>query len=398
MVARSGCGTSAAATAAVAAAAALGIFSLLLAGCRMPPFDEDLSLAVHTMSQLDHAYTIGPVEVCDIDPESEFLFMPGKFQNTSATGKVIDDGLVVETRREETIYVHVSEEPGEDYYVIEENANNPLWRFYPRPPGDRTEVFSRYVETVVAASGSDNIYALSVYPDRQFSGDSIFTDQYDAGTADFNTGGTYPYAYDATGWFGANETYIGASVYPAPTAGDDLFVMLTYDDVAGQFHEYEEPVNQDGLVNIPTQFNTVPIGAVDPPETVFYYHHPPSGRSYMSYSAGGSFENWIFDAPAGATEYTPLDVSGRIVRVLSTGELLVRRDRTMSLYGPTGEGRGSFAVGDLRLAFEYYNGEKSRYETVFTYIYFENRETGDCDTTAYARVYTIPTSKLDTLD
>jgi hypothetical protein len=393
MVVRSGAGV-----AAVATAAALGILSLLLAGCRMPPFDEDLSLAVHTMSQLDHAYTIGPVEVCDLDSESELLFMPGKFQNGS-TGKVIDDGLVVETRREETIYVHVSEEPGEDYYVIEENANNPLSRFSPRPPGDRTEVFSRYVETVVETSGSGNVYALSVYPERQFSGDSIFTDQYEAATADFNTVLAYPYAYDSTGWFGANEGYIGAGVYPAPTAVDDLFLMLTYDDLAGEFYEYAEPVDQDGLVNIPpTPFNSVPIGAVDPPETVFYYHHPPSRRSYMSYSAGGGFKNWILDAPAGATEFTPLDVSGRIARVLSTGELLVRRKRTMSLYGPTGESRGSFAVGDLRLAFEYYNGDKSRYETVFTYIYFENRETGDCDTTAYARVYTIPTAKLDTLD
>mgnify|MGYP006278186095 CR=1 FL=1 len=393
MVARSGAGVAAATT-----AATLTVLSLLLAGCRMPPFDEDLSLAVRMMSQLDHAYTIGPVEVCDLDPESQFLFMPGKFQNTPPTGKVIDDGLVVETRREETVYVHVSEEPGEDYYVIEENANNPLWRFYPRPPGDRTEVFSRYVETVVETSGSGNVYALSVYPDRQFSGDSVFTDQYDAAAADFNTGASYPDAHDSTGWFGPNETYIGASVYPELTAGDDLFVMLTYDAVAGQFYEYREPVSQDGLVNTPGQFNTGPIGAVEPPETVFYYHHPPSGRSYMSYSAGGSFENWIFDAPAGATEFTPLDVSGRIARVLSTGELLVRRERTMSLYGPTGESRGSFAVGDLRLAFEYYNGDKSRYETVFTYIYFEPRETGECDTTAYARVYTIPTSKLDTLD
>ncbi|NBF41412.1 MAG: hypothetical protein GVY14_13450 [Spirochaetes bacterium] len=393
MVARSAAGAAAAAV-----AAALTVLALLLAGCRMPLFDEDLSLAVHTMSQLDHAYTIGPVEVCDLDPESQFLFIPGKFQNTSLTGKVIDDGMVVETRREETVYVHVTEAPGEDYYVIEENANNPLWRFYPRPPGDPGDVFSRYVETVVETSGSGNIYILGVYPDRRFSGDSIFTDQYEAATADFNTGGTYPFAYDTGGWFGANEAYIGAGVYPAPTAADDLFLMLTYDDTAGEFYEYAEPVSQDGLVNIPAQFNTVPIGSVEPPETVFYYHHPPSGRSYMSYAAGSSFKNWVFDAPAGATEFTPLDVSGRIARVLSTGELLVRRKRTMSLYGPTGEGRGSFPVGDLRLAFEYYNGDKSRHETVFTYIYFENRETGDCDTTAYARVYTIPTSKLHTLD
>ncbi len=363
----------------------------------MPPFDEDLSLAVRTMSQLDLAYTIGPVAVCDLDRDAEFLFMPGKFENASSTGKKIDDGIVVETRRDETIYVHVSEEPGDDHYVIEENADNPLWRYYPRPPGDRSEVFSRYVETVVETSGTDNVYVLSVYPFRQFDGNSIFTDQYDAAAADFNTGGAWPDVHDTTGWF-ATEEYLGASVYPLTSPTEDSFVVLTYDELAGEFYEYKEPADQDGLTNIPSQFNIVPLGAVDPPETVFYYHHPPSGRSYMSYAAGGSFKNWIYDAPAGATEFTPLNVSGRIVRVLSTGELLVRRSRTMSLYGPTGEGRGSFAIGDLRLAFEYYNGDKSRYETVFTYIYFEDRETGDCDTTAYARVYTIPTSKLDTLD
>ncbi|MFO7782865.1 MAG: hypothetical protein R6W94_14710 [Spirochaetia bacterium] len=394
MVARSGAGVAAAAI-----AAALTVLSLLLAGCRMPPFDEDLSLAVRTMSQLDHAYTIGPVEVCDLNEESTFFFMPGKFQNVSVTGKVIDDGVVVETQREDTVYVHVSEEPGEDYYVIEGNANNPLWRFYPRTPGDRTEVFSRYVETVVETSGSGNVYVLSVYPDRQFGDDSIFTDQYDAVAADFNTGGSYPAAYNTSGWFVADETYIGASVYPEPTAGYDWFHMLVYDDSLNTLTEYAEQVDESDIGSVANVVRpSYPAPPVSLPETVFYYHHPPSGRSYMSYSAGGSFKNWMFDAPAGATEFTPLDVSGRIVRVLSTGELLVRRERSMSLYGPTGEGRGSFALGDLRLAFEYYNGDKSRYETVFTYIYFENRETGDCDTTAYARVYTIPTSKLDTLD
>ncbi|MFP4567024.1 MAG: hypothetical protein ACLFNX_11035 [Spirochaetaceae bacterium] len=364
----------------------------------MPPFDEDLSLAARTMSQLDLAYTIGPVEVCYIDPESEFLFMPGKFENASSTGKEIGDGLVIETRREETIYLHVSEEPGEDYYVIEENTDNPLSRFYPRPPGDRTETFSRYVETVVETGGTANAYVLSVYPYGQFDGDSVFTDQYDAAAADFNTGGSWPDVHDTTVWFGSEEAYLGASVYALASATEDSFVVLTYDESDGEFSEYEEPVDQDGLANTPTEFNTLPLGAVDPPETVFYHHHPPSGRSYMSYSAGGSFENWIYDAPEGATEFTPLDVSGRIVRVLSTGELLVRRDRSMSIYGPTGEGRGSFAMGDLRLAFEYYNGDTSRYETVFTHIYFEDRETGDCDTTAYARIYTIPTSELDTLE
>ena len=388
-----------AAAAAAGAAALLSALSVLPAGCRMPPFDEDLSLAVHTMSQLDLAYKIGPVAVCDLDPESEFLFMPGKFQDASLTGKVIDDGLVVETNREGTIYIHVSEEPDEDYYVIEENPNNPLQRFYPRPPGDRRDQFSRYVETVVETSGTGDAFVLGVYPYRQFDGDSIFVDEYNAGAADFNTTTGWPVTNDTSTELGVNEAYLGTGVYPTPAAGGDLFVMLSYDDLTAELKEYGVSVDELGIPSISAGlFRTTPVGAVDPPETVFYYHHPPSGRSYMSYSAGGGFENWVFDAPAGATEFTPLDVSGRIVRVLSTGELLVRRERTMSLYGPTGEGRGSFPMGDLRLAFEYYNGDKSRYETVFTYIYFEDRETGDCDTTAYARVYTIPTSKLDTLD
>jgi len=389
-----------AAAAAAAAAALLSALSILPAGCRMPPFDEDLSLAVHTMSQLDLAYTIGPVAVCDLDPESEFLFMPGKFQDASLTGKAIDDGLVVETNREGTIYIHVSEEPDEGYYVIEENPNNPLQRFYPRPPGDRRDQFSRYVETVVETSGSGNIYVLAAYPYLQYVEDNIFTDQYESVQRDFNYDAGWPAVFErADIELSTAELYKGVSIFPAPVAGYDWFHMLVYDDSGSTFTEYFEQLDELGISAVANLVRpSYPAPAVSLPETVFYYHHPPSGRSYMSYSAGGGFENWVFDAPAGATEFTPLDVSGRIVRVLSTGELLVRRERTMSVYGPTGEGRGSFAMGDLRLAFEYYNGEKLRHETVFTYVYFEDRETGDCDTTAYARVYTIPTSKLDTLD
>lgn len=374
----------------VAALVAGGLFT-----CRMPPFDEDLSLAVTTIKQLDLAYEIGPVEVCDLNEESTFLFMPGKFP--AGTGKAIDDGLFVESQGDTTVVGHVSPDPGGgNYLVVETNANNPLFRFYPRLGEGE---FDRYAESVVETSGGGNLYVLQAYPDIPAGDVSLFFDQYDSAAREFNTAALFPIEFDmeqelrTLSGLGGLE-WLGMTVHPDASATQDRIAFLGVDPGTSTLYEALGDINELGPSGVATLGNSPFTGAL--PETVYY--SSDGLRSYMSYSDGSGYSNWILDRPGGGTEFAELDVNGRIERVLSTGELFVRTGKRAAIYGPTGGRRASFALGDLEFAFEYYDGNAGRYEMVFTHLYFEPRETGDCDTTAWARVYTIPTSKLDELE
>jgi hypothetical protein len=364
----------------------------------MPPFDEDLSLAVRTIRQLDLAYEIGPVEVCDLEEDSTFLFMPGKFP--AGAGKRIDDGVFVETQFDTTVIGHVSPDPdGGDYFVVETNADNPLARFYPRLGEGE---FDRYVESVVETSASGNLYILQAYPDIPAGNTSVYIEQYNTAARDFNTTAGFPVPYDAEEdlqiSIDPNLEWLGLAVYPELSATQNRLAVLGFDRGTGTLVEAATAVNETGILGaLGTVGNSV--FSENLPETVFFHTDPAgSGRSYMSYPDGNGYANWIIDRPAGASAFTELDVAGRIERALSTGELFVRSGKSASIYGPTGGRRTSFPMGDLKLAFEYYDGEDGRYEVVFTHLYFEPRETGDCDTTAWVRVYTLPTSKIDTLE
>lgn len=375
----------------------LALFALATTTCRMPPFDEDLSLAVRTIRQLDLAYEIGPVEVCDLDEDSTFFFMPGKFP--AGAGKRIDDGVFVETRFDTTVIGHVSPDPdGGDFFVVETNPNNPLSRFYPRL-GEGA--FDRYVESVVETSASGNLYILQAYPDIPAGNTSVYVDQYNTAARDFNTTAGFPVGYDAEEdlrvSIDPDLEWLGFAVYPEASNSQNRLAVLGFDRGAGTLVEAATSVNEGGPGVLGIVGNSVFSESL--PETVSFHTDPTgSGRSYMSYPDGNGYANWIIDRPGGASAFTELNVAGRIERVLSTGELFIRRDKEASIYGPTGSRRTSFPMGDLNLAFEYYDGEDDRHEVVFTHLYFEPRETGDCDTTAWVRVYTLPTGKIDRLE
>jgi hypothetical protein len=358
-------------------AAMLGVLFL---GCRLPPFDEGLSLAMITAAKLEPVVKIGPIQAWHGDFEgTDSYFLPFKDTPASRNGFVLSasayylrvrylDGnggsFLGEVRFEgpaadpnRKTYTAVPLKGGEYLSLAlfdpTNSANNSLVLVYVSPPNVTNTVANLYGTFIPDfSSGLDRIAGVHLSP-------------IDATTERFN----FFAVLNTAGHFGEVEAD----------------VVLTNDGGIGTISL--DPLRQDmALPSLPK------LGS-----GAFYYHRPVTpNTSYLScYDAStGDFRNFAWDDTLRLREMTGM--KGRIDALLSSGELLSLAHGSCYVYDAGGGFKYSFPMGGLHFCFEGYDaaGVARLYFSLLYWIY--GYQSGSDK--LYIEIYSLPTAKLGTLN
>lgn len=363
----------------------LAALALLLAGCALPPYDEDIALAAKTTPKLRLEHTIGPLYVwLDEWPDStEFYFLPSRRDPVAGGGFFViaaDYGLRVH-------YL--------DAYAAGFGAD------WGAPLDDQPATANRLLLEPIKSSDSNHWLSLLRYcPTNDYRDSDLYLIQATDPTFINTPGVPIPNLTNLlASWGYPPSVAVGSSIYPLDSASPDRDIqfLLCRDLATGDFFELEcETSTSNGmnLVAAGSYFN-LPL-LPDSLRNAFYHRNPLSGRSYLSYYSTSARAyrsySWLTNAGDELKELT--DIEDRIDALLTTGELLSFDSGACTVYSASGVKQFRFPLGGLRFCYERHDGAEYRLYFSQAYLYYGRNDKSD---QLYLKVYSLPTADLDSL-
>ncbi|UCF98879.1 MAG: hypothetical protein JSV89_04900 [Spirochaetaceae bacterium] len=351
---------------------------IVLSSCYIPPFREELSLALPVTKKMEGAVVVGPLDRRPWDFQGrEIVFYPSKDALRIQTNEFIR-GFIVATddRSARLMFVDHGLTVDDDYYIGSDNT------FPLENPDDKAFVF----RAVTLKDDNDNdsteflgiIAFNNVIKMREYL---IFDQSLSVITGiDLNVG----------------VLMLGAGFFPdsAPTA--DRFYSISI-DAAGLYIEEE----YDADSGLPSGWNRSPSALPGLPEDMtncFYSLLPapisPTNRAYLSVYDGARRQYRNFSWDDGLQLQILADMDRRIDLVLSNDWLFSKDGNKGYVYNGDGELLNSFVMGGLTLVYEMYDGVRNR--VVFTIPVWAPVSTGDrnWEDKLYFLIYWIPIEQL----
>jgi len=350
-----------------------------------PPFNADLSLAAINLPRLTYQSVVNTgIRISQGSPTYDAVFMPVKA--SLGTLSTIDPsrGFIQLTSSNDVSLMYVQPDGNGGYVRVPDPAtsgpvgigtllgkdpNYPSFEMRTVPVGAYAGVFS--YNSLQPANDSALIYWQDfpghLAPASMVNFSSLFSAIMSA------------------------PVVIGAQYVPSSAIGGDSMYLLVRDGASGSLHEVGlVTVNFAGFSGVtdtngayPLSFSLMFAGV----NRCQYYHDAAAGVSYASFSAGGAWQCWRWEA-YGVNVRQITGINCRIDALLATGELLSTQDGVGRLFDPQGNLLTSFPFGALRYSMEaYVNG---------TATVFLSRSVVTSGTLSL-ELYSIPTSRLKSL-
>jgi hypothetical protein len=360
--------------------AALGL-AALAAGCGLPPYNEELSLAQVTRAKLGTPVNrIGPVyaQLEEGGPDTKFYFLPDRDDPANSGGFLVAEtsyGLRAWYLADYSMGLEAS------WSIAVDNASETSNNFLLQPV-DSGAVDANYYLILTRYLQDDLRLIYS-------SGTSAISQP----TTEVPLISSLPSAMNV----------LGSNIFADTTSGSDLQFFLAVQSTS--YAEYSATTDTaDGFgtllsSGLPLAAGLLPGGLTD----AFYAHDPVLDRSYLSYLSGSSYLTFAWtwnheatiDPPGG---FQPLTgVKGRVEAVLNNGQLLTLDKGTGRVYNPAGGQLYEFPLGDLKFCFERWDSGAGRYLAYFSLAYWIwGRE--DKSDELRIEVYAIPSDSLGKLN
>ncbi len=370
----------------------------LLAGCSMPPYNEELSLAQVTRSKLGQPLDrIGPIytKLDDTGRQTPFTFLPDRNGSGSMGG-----GFLVATT---TYGLRV-------WYLAYFSSYGGLSGSWAIGLENASGTSNNYLlQPTRSASGALNL--VRYFPSTGYLSNELI--QIHATDPLIVSPGT---SQPLSGLLGAAypppPTMIaaGTSIYPmADPSTFDMQYFLAYGLETGTYVEFKSQTNESSGVVSPTvmysDFTLSPL----PPDlrNVFYGRADSIGLSYLSYwsASEGKYKSYSWSLPTlGPPPVDPPNlkllsgVKGRIDAVLTSGQLLSFEDNGCTVYDSAGNKLFDFPLGGLKFCYERWDPSSvpPQFKLYFSLAYWLYGRDEKADQ-LYVEVYAIPTANLSSL-
>ncbi len=354
------------------------VLGVLLLGCSLPPFDEELSLAMATAAKLEPVVQIGPIQAWHGDfEETESYFLPLKDTPGDRRGFLLSAG---------DYYLRARFLDGNTGSFLGENRLD-------SPAADP----NRKTYTAVPLKGGDYL-SLAVFDQVNpinstlYMIDPTFATPGSSAATLKTALSVFPLA--------PLDRIVGVHLYPIDTALDrfSFFAVLT---TAGHFGEVEADADPSkaGGVGTPGTLTRpdMPMPSLPTPGSgAFYYHRPVApNTSYLSWydSSTGDYRNYAWDDTLTVRELTGMN--RRIDALLSSGELLSLSNGVCSVHDAGGNWKYSFPMGSLHFCFERYDATGAA-RLYFSLMYWSYGYQSGNDQ-MYITIYSLPTANLASL-
>jgi hypothetical protein len=380
---------------------ALLALAALLAGCALPPYSEELSLAQVTRSKLGTPVNrIGPVYVFldDKSMENKFFFLPDRDDPDNSGGFLVSEasyGLRI-------------------WYLAGYSSYGSLNASWAISLENASETANNYLLQPIKSSSGFDLSLVRYLPSSGYLENDLivlsFTDPYTFDSppatpalrlADF-FGSTYPPTVIAA----------GSSVFPmgslSMTYAYDLQYFLCYAVESGTYVEVEYLTSESSGAEPSVWASSDFTLSVLPADlrNAFYGHEMNTGQSYLSYwsAADRRYKSYSWTSTTlGPPAIDPPDlkllsgIDERIDAVLTNGQLLSFADNSCTVYSSTGKKLYKFPLGSLKFCFERWDAVDTRSELYFTLTYWQYGREEKPDQ-LFIEVYAIPTASLGGLD
>jgi hypothetical protein len=361
------------------------VLLLVFESCFLPPYNEDLSLALVTARKLKEEATVGPVKIGS-GPDfvaEELRFIPDKDN--------LKQGFVMLEQEQERPRLFFVQQDNQLF----ENFDNPGAFDY--NTGSDRELSYRAVPVPVGTFLA-HINTRQGFMPNQFEFNIFW---FDAGTLDiFNTVTSVPITDNAGVLAPVTITsdFISANIYPNPGLGfDQIQFLLRNFTWPYLYHEVVWEINQGGYSSSNIIRGGLPVTLPVIGEGCFYYYDPYTGvggTGIVSQYWEGRYLNYKWDTN-NLGEPELLDIPYRIEALLTSGELFCRGDNMGMVYTQGGDEVSSFPMGALKFIYELYNTVSSSYKMIFVMPYSVGSHD---DREIYFKVYSIPTADIEELD
>ena len=363
---------------------------VVLSSCYLPPYREELSLALTVTQKMDGVAFVGPLDYYSGEFEDwDIKFLPSKDAIRIRSYPDPDNSLALVrgfmvANNDRRVRVQFINHDGNEY-----NINYGNWAEYPIGITDENQF--RFRATTII-DGSDDII------DSEQLGVIVFDNSADPPNREYiildeNLNPTN-FPMDTA------ELLLGAGFFHDFTDIEKLHT-LRIDELSDTYLEVEYNVDPGALNPIPPAgpFRGGPLpGLPKDINNCFYYRLPappsPTRRAYLSVYDQVRREYRNFSWDDGYELQVISKMKRRIDLVLSNGWLYSRDENKGYIYSGTGELINSFVLGGLSLVYEIFDGGIHR--SVFTIPVWapQNVGSGDWDDKLFFLVYWIPTDKL----
>ena len=357
---------------------------VVLASCYMPPYREDLSLALPVAKQLEGVEVVGPLRVYEGEFQGwDIVFYPSIDALRIRTNDIVRGFIVATTdRRARLMYV--------DHFG-EYEAN--YWNEIPIGDVDDSEFVYRAMP-VIDNADNDFIEHLGIIAFDNESGMREYR------VFNETLAVTGPFPMDTGGLL------LGAGFFHDIATDSVTLNTLRLEPGDLYFEEYHD-VNAVGDLSPANPPGSAVRSGISLPgipkdiDNCFYYRLPaslsPARRSYLSVynPVRRAYRNFSWDDSLGLQVLAGMD--RRIDLLLSNGWLFSKDENKGYVYDGDGKLINSFVMGGLTLVFEIFDG--AIYRSVFTIPVWapDRSDSNDWESRLYFLVYWIPTEELDNL-
>ena len=379
------------------------ILPWFLLTCGFPPYNEDLSLAILTAEKMvdlgAETRQIGPLPVGRYEFEgTDYYFLPNK--GTGSGPEDFMSGFIVRADERDIRLYYVRYE-GKDAVDNEDIFTVYGWWWMDMSNEDSHKL-NYQVETLKGSStgaigppypiNGDYYLSFTRYNANNYQDNRLLLVRFEEGVGYINVVDDQQLSSNLLP--SGPATIVGSSIYPFadwPPATDYHYFLRKIDG-SGTYDEIEATTDLSsgisGAALIPTRTDML---LTLPPdlENAFYYHHPASGRSYVStYSAvERKYKNYSWHDSGLIKPMVKME--RRIDALLSNGDLLSFENNRCYIYNSEGEQVSDFVLGGLHFAFEMFLF--SEYAVFFTVPLWSQEWDQE---ELYFRVYALPTNKL----
>ncbi len=359
--------------------AALGL-AALIAGCALPPYNEELSLAQVTRAKLGTPVNkIGPVYATldDNATQNQWYFLPDRDDPANSGGFLVAEASY-----------------GLRVWYLDDYATglNASWSI---DLANASETSNNFLLQPIEWADSYSYLSLTRYLPNDL--------RVIRSTAPSDV--TNPVTIPSLSSPLVSAYTVGASIFPDAAAGSDLQFFLGT-DAMGTFKELAYTTSATAGIVAYSAGTMVIYGPLPVDLTnAFYVHDPDPGRnkSYLSYPSGSSYisYSWTWNHNATGVDASGFQqlagIDGRIEAVLTTGQFLAFAKGACTVYGPAGNKLYKFPMGGLKFCFERWDSTESRYKLYFSLAYWLYGQEEKADR-LYIEVYAIPSDSLGKLN
>ncbi len=366
------------------------LFALALAGCYMPPYQEELSLAMVTADKLEGRAVIGPLDRGPYEFRNmEVRFYPSK---DDLDGSEFIRGFVVGVGKYSARIMYVSHSGviGDKYEIMNDRTES--------VDNADPDLFNHSFFSVKDGTpGSPDYLGFIRFDNRSDLREYLLFDEFFSiipgpDPLDLNDG---------------SKILFGASTFPEDSATSDFFHTLRVETGTGLYSEQEYLASSSGIsldTDIRLDFSLLSGKLPSDLRGAFYFSSPdslsPTNRSYLSIydPVRRGYRNFSWDDNLQLKVLAEMK-GHRIDLLLSNGWLFGRDGNRGYVYDSKGELLNDFALGGLNLVYEMFIGGEA--QVIFTIASWAPQDVGlggnDGDDRLYCVVYRLPTNQLDDL-